>query len=76
MQLAESAPAITRTGASVLSEYLSDKELANELNVSPRTLARWRRLREGPPLTRIGRKIAYRRSAVAAWLASREVEVA
>jgi predicted DNA-binding transcriptional regulator AlpA len=70
MQLAETAP----PGAPVLSEYLSDKELALELDISPRTLARWRRLREGPPLTRIGRKIAYRRAAVREWLSSRECE--
>lgn len=57
----------------VLSEYLSDKQLAGELNVSPRTLARWRRLREGPAITRIGRKIVYRRASVNEWLASCEL---
>lgn len=76
MQVAESTTTIAHNGAPVLSEYLTDKQLACELKVSPRTLARWRRLREGPAITRIGRKIAYRRSAVAAWLASRECEVA
>jgi transposase-like protein len=59
--------------APVLREYLSDKELATELNVSPRTLARWRRLREGPAITRIGRKIVYRRASVNEWLASCEL---
>lgn len=58
--------------APVLSEYLSDKELAAELDVSPRTLARWRRLREGPAITRVGRKIQYRRAAVDAWLSANE----
>lgn len=60
--------------APVLREYLSDKQLAAELKVSPRTLARWRRLREGPAITRIGRKIVYNRRAVTAWLASQEME--
>lgn len=56
----------------ILSDYLTDTQLADELNVSPRTIARWRSLREGPPLTRLGRRILYRRSAVEAWLAELE----
>ena len=62
----------TNLATPLLSGYLDDKELAVELNVSPRTLARWRRLCEGPPTVNIGRKVAYRREAVLAWLASRE----
>lgn len=58
----------------VLAEYLNDVELAAELRKSPRTLARWRRLGEGPAITRIGREIFYRRSAVAEWLAAQERE--
>lgn len=60
------------SAAPVLAEYLTDKELAEELGVSTRTLERWRRLREGPPLTKIGKKVAYRRSAVSDWLAANE----
>jgi predicted DNA-binding transcriptional regulator AlpA len=60
--------------APVLGEFLSDRDLAAELKVSTRTLARWRRLREGPAITRIGRRVAYRREAVRQWLASRELE--
>lgn len=61
------------TGAPpVLSEYLTDQELAAELKISPRTLARWRRLREGPPIVKIGRRVAYRRTSVREWLASCE----
>jgi len=64
------------SAAPVLNEYLSDRELAVELDVSPRTLARWRRLKEGPAITKIGKKVAYRRSAVQAWLAACEMELA
>jgi hypothetical protein len=61
------------SGVSVLSEYLTAEELAEQLKKSPRTLARWRRLNEGPPITKIGRQIVYRRQAVAGWLAGLEV---
>ena len=56
----------------ILAEYLDDAQLARELDVSPRTVARWRAMREGPPLTRVGRRVLYRRSAVMAWLAELE----
>lgn len=62
----------TNVKDSVLDGYLTATELATELNVSPRTIARWRGLREGPPLVRVGRRIMYRRSSVAAWLAELE----
>jgi len=61
--------------SNVLEEYIPDEQLAAELDKSPRTLARWRRLREGPPVTKIGKKIFYRRSAVKEWLASLEVGI-
>ncbi len=61
--------------SAVLAEYLTDRELAAELNVSVRTLARWRRLRVGPALTKVGRKVAYRRAAINAWLAANETSV-
>lgn len=56
----------------ILSEYMTEDEFAAEINKSPRTTARWRRLREGPPVTRVGRRVLYRRSAVAEWLKSLE----
>ena len=56
----------------VLSEYMEEDELAAELNCSPRTIQRWHRLREGPPRTKIGKRVFYRRNSVADWLRSRE----
>jgi hypothetical protein len=60
----------------LLSEYFTQEEAATELNVTARTLDRWQRLREGPPITKLGRRILYRRSSLLAWLRAREGEVA
>lgn len=60
----------------VLDDYMDDDDLARELGVTPRTVARWRALREAPPVTRIGRRVMYRREAVKKWLEERETEAA
>jgi len=56
----------------LLSDYCTHQQTANELNVTRRTLDRWEILGEGPPITRIGRRIFYRRSSLQAWLRARE----
>jgi hypothetical protein len=56
----------------LLSEFFEKEELANELNKTPRTLDRWDTLGIGPPRTRIGRKVLYRRTSVQKWLAAQE----
>jgi predicted DNA-binding transcriptional regulator AlpA len=56
----------------ILSEFLTTEELAAELGVNKRTLDRWAVLGTGPPRTRIGRKIFYRRASVQKWLAAQE----
>jgi hypothetical protein len=56
----------------VLDDYMSTEELATELDVAALTLIRWRLQKTGPPITRLGRRILYRRSTVQAWLATRE----
>jgi hypothetical protein len=53
-------------------EFHSREELALELGISPRTVARWEVLRTGPPITRIGRQVLYRKSSVRVWLAAQE----
>ncbi len=57
---------------SVLAEYMSRDELAEDLNRCTRTLDRWHSLRIGPPRTIIGKRVLYRRQAVAEWLRSQE----
>jgi predicted DNA-binding transcriptional regulator AlpA len=56
----------------VLDEYLRPAELAAELKVCEMTLKRWKALGTGPSPTKIGQRVYYSRSAVAAWLKSRE----
>ena len=56
----------------LLADWISRDQLALELSVTPDTLGRWDARRAGPPCTRIGRKVFYRRSSVEAWLLSRE----
>ena len=58
--------------SALLDDYMDDDELAADLHVSPRTIQRWDRLGEGPPITRIGRKKLRRRPAARQWLLSRE----
>jgi hypothetical protein len=58
--------------ATILSDYFIEDELAAALGVTTRTLRRWHALGEGPPRTKIGCRIYYRRSSVERWLASRE----
>ena len=56
----------------ILSEFLTKEELAAELRRNPRTLDRWDVLGVGPPRTRVGRQVLYRRASVQRWLAAQE----
>jgi hypothetical protein len=62
----------TNPDHSLLKDFFSESTLAAELDVTIRTLRRWRRERTGPSVTHIGRKRMYRIDAVERWLASRE----
>jgi hypothetical protein len=53
-------------------EYASDAETAQELNVSTRTLARWRAERIGPAFTKIGARVYYRRAGITEWVRANE----
>ena len=56
----------------ILADYLTKQELAADLRRNPRTLDRWAALGMGPPRTRVGRKVLYRRASVQKWLADQE----
>jgi predicted DNA-binding transcriptional regulator AlpA len=56
----------------LLADYLNTEQLAAELGVATITVKRWAALKQGPPVTRIGRRIMYRRSSVQAWLVKQE----
>ena len=60
----------------LLDDYLTEDELAKELDLAPRTLQRWRRQRTGPPVTFIGRVPYYRVEGVRVWLLEREMKMA
>ena len=48
----------------------SPEELADNLGISSRTLAAWRKARTGPAYIRSGGRIYYTSAAVTAWLAT------
>jgi len=58
----------------VLADFMDTDELAADLDVTPLTLVRWRLQKTGPPVTRLGRRILYRRSSVQAWLGAQEIK--
>jgi hypothetical protein len=54
--------------------YAPEHETAEELNVSVRTLRKWRQLGVGPPYIEVARQIHYGDESRAAWLRSREIQ--
>ncbi|MBC2883573.1 helix-turn-helix domain-containing protein [Campylobacter sp. Marseille-Q3452] len=57
------------------NQYIKDEEVAEALNVTPDTLAKWRmKNNNGPklPYVKIGRSIMYRREAIEKWLRENE----
>jgi excisionase family DNA binding protein len=57
---------------SVIGDYLSAEQLAQQLHISLRTLQRWTERGKGPSVTVVGRTVYYRRQAINDWLLSRE----
>ncbi|MBZ5709272.1 tyrosine-type recombinase/integrase [Nannocystis pusilla] len=51
---------------------LTAEDAANFLKLSPRTLEKWRSEGAGPPVLRMGRRIAYARRDLVRWLAEQE----
>lgn len=57
------------TGQTQLAgDLLTRIEVAELLNVTPRTLYRWALARTGPPSIKVGRAAYYRRATLDAWL--------
>ena len=56
-------------------DFLTTKEAAKILRLSPRTLEAMRRNGKGPPFTRMGKdqnaKVVYRRASIREWLADK-----
>jgi hypothetical protein len=53
-------------------DLLTPEELAQALRISEQTLAYWRGRGEGPPYTKAGKGVFYRRMGVDAWLTQNE----
>ena len=68
--------ALSATKGGILDDYLTPEQLIAELGISLVTLNRWRLQRKAPPVTKIGRKVLFKRSSVEAWAASRELSPA
>lgn len=64
--------ALFGNAGTVLAGYISPEQLATELGCHERTLTRWAAARRGPPRCLVGRRILYRREAVASWLERQE----
>lgn len=60
-------PAAVRTSLGLLTE----EELADALDVSVETLAKWRAAGSGPAFTRPSKKVFYRLADVQVWVTSR-----
>jgi excisionase family DNA binding protein len=56
---------------SPLSRLLTVRELADLLQVPPKTIYTWRYKRMGPPAVRIGRYLRFRAEDITAWLQTR-----
>ena len=56
----------------LLADYLSVDGAADALGVSRRTLGNLYRRREGPPRTRVGGRVYFRRAALEEWLRKQE----
>jgi hypothetical protein len=60
---------------SLLRDYHTEESLAREIGVTIRTLRRWRKERQGPPITHVGRKVVYSHEGLRRWLAANEREM-
>ncbi len=57
---------------SLRADYWTVPEFAEQMNRSKRTIERWCRIGEAPPITKIGREPLIKKSSAKAWLASLE----
>ena len=53
-----------------LVRHLNQNDLAHRWNISPRTLERWRWLKQGPAFLKIGGRVAYRMEDVLSYEAT------
>ncbi|MYT71810.1 MULTISPECIES: helix-turn-helix domain-containing protein [unclassified Streptomyces] len=71
---ARSLPATQPSSGAVSAAFLTVKDTADYLGLSPHTLYVWRHRRQGPPSFRMGSRgrVMYRREALDAWIREQE----
>lgn len=57
----------------ILEGMLTREQVSKALGLSVDTLGRWATQRKGPPVTKIGSKVYYRRESLDSWMRSQEV---
>jgi hypothetical protein len=72
---AESMPDVS-TGAETLiaRDFYRPDEAAKVLETKRRTLSRWEANGVGPPITRLGHRVLYRKASLLEWLNSQELK--
>lgn len=68
----DTANALADRPLNLVADWISRDQLAGELGIASDTLARWEARQFGPPCTRIGRKVLYRRASVQDWIRAQE----
>jgi hypothetical protein len=64
--------AVSARGPPLLADYLPERDAAEELRQSLRTLRSWRQKRVGPSWIKVGKLIFYGRNGLNSWLTSLE----
>ena len=57
----------------ILEGMLTREQVSKALGLAVDTLGRWATQRKGPPVTKIGPKVYYRRESLEAWVRAQEV---
>jgi hypothetical protein len=68
----DTAPAPQDKDQALLADWMTRPDLAAALGITADTLSRWEARQFGPPCTRIGRKVLYRRASVESWINAQE----
>jgi predicted DNA-binding transcriptional regulator AlpA len=69
-QSTESVLKAESEASGLLRDFFSEEQLARELEIGRKSLHRWHREGRGPERIKLGKRVYYKRSAVAVWLSS------
>lgn len=66
--------AMESENGTLLDGLLTREQVAEQLSLSVDTLGRWATQRKGPPVTKIGPRVYYRRESLARWIKDQEIK--